>query len=301
MRAGYLSGCRVAARGHAGCPYCTGGGPSSGRCWRGSQGRRCGSGVQATAPNRANAVPRGPPPLRAPCPLHRSQPQRPRGPGQPPRGGFSVSEGGLLSEEGGPARCSDGGPEGARREPGSGALPYCTEPPGAAPSLISGGCLLQMAGRPSSRALAPPQKGPGPRSPAHLVVHRGPRAGQPRAHDVGPRQHKLDRARVRPQLGHHVWVLVQHPHGGEPVALPLGEEHRRAVDDGDLHVAGAGAGGGGGGKGAGRRRGREGWGGVRGCGRLGRFRRGGFSEGGFAGTGPAGGRFFLAGGRSLLG
>lgn len=56
------------------------------------------------------------------------------------------------------------------------------------------------------------------------------------------RQDKLDGALVRPQLGHHVRVLVQQAQRREPGPVPLAEEERDAAHDKDLDVVGAGEG-----------------------------------------------------------
>ena len=72
-----------------------------------------------------------------------------------------------------------------------------------------------------------------------LVVDRRPGGGQPWAHDVRPGEHKLDRPLVRPELGHHVRVLVEQPQGRQPGPVALAEEERGLVDDKDLDVIGA--------------------------------------------------------------
>ena len=73
-----------------------------------------------------------------------------------------------------------------------------------------------------------------------FVVDRRAGRGQPRAHDVRARQDKLDGALVRPQLGHHVRILVQQAQGREPGPVPLAEEEGEAAHDKDLDVVGAG-------------------------------------------------------------
>lgn len=73
----------------------------------------------------------------------------------------------------------------------------------------------------------------------HLVVDRRPGRGQPRAHDVRPGEHKLDRSFIGSDLGHHVRVLMEQPQRRQPGPVALAEKERGLVDDKDLDVVGA--------------------------------------------------------------
>jgi hypothetical protein len=72
-----------------------------------------------------------------------------------------------------------------------------------------------------------------------FVVDRRAGRGQPRAHDVRPGEHKLDRSFIGSELGHHVGVLMEQPQSRQPGPVALAEKERGLVDDKDLDVIGA--------------------------------------------------------------
>ena len=58
----------------------------------------------------------------------------------------------------------------------------------------------------------------------YFVVDGGASRGEARAHDIGASQHKLDRAFVNSEFGHHIRILMKQPQSWEPGSIPLSKK-----------------------------------------------------------------------------